>query len=202
MNGGSGFSEMRRLVRLAGWAALIALGGWVSLPIGPVPITLQTFFIFLAAFVEGAPAAFSTVLYLVAGLMGLPVFSGGQAGPAIVFGPTAGYALSFPLMAAVCGLGRLKVLGPIVGVRPFVPWSYGPYLIKMLGFGLLGLALLYLCGSIGLVINLGLSFPAALGLNLTFVPGDLVKMFVAATLSCDLARASSKTSLKKTASQA
>lgn len=175
------FSQVRRLVRLAVWAAFMALGAWVSLPIGPVPITLQTFFIFLAAFAEGPAAYQAVLLYLGAGLLGLPVFAGGLAGPALVFGPTAGYALSFPLMAAICGLGRPDGTGQKRQV-----------LAKALVFGFLGLALVYLCGAVGLCLNAGYAFPAALAINLAFIPGDSAKVVCAALVAFGLARSRAK----------
>jgi biotin transport system substrate-specific component len=182
------FNEMRRLVRLAVWAAFMALGAWVSLPIGPVPITLQTFFIFLAAFIEGPMAALAVLMYVAAGLIGLPVFTGGQAGPAIILGPTAGYVLSFPLMALISSLGR----GSKTSSYKPTP-SSKTVLVKMLIFGFLGLAIVYLCGSVGLVINAKFSFPAALALNVTFLPGDLAKVVCAAIVACGLARARART---------
>jgi biotin transport system substrate-specific component len=160
--------EMRSLVRHAVWASLIALGAWAALPLAVVPITLQTFFLFLAAFVEGPRAYLAGVLYLLAGLIGLPVFTGGQTGPALIFGPTAGYALSFPLVMAIAGLGKGKGK---------------PSTRKMACFGVLALLTLYLCGSTGLVLNLGLSFLAALAVNITFVLGDTLKIVGAVIVS-------------------
>ncbi|MDR2388128.1 MAG: biotin transporter BioY [Deltaproteobacteria bacterium] len=207
-------SQTRRLVRLSIWAAFMALGAWVSLPIGPVPITLQTFFIFLAAFVDGPRASLSVLLYLGAGLLGLPVFAGGLAGPALVFGPTAGYALAFPLMALICGLGRARGKNPILGsaqanlsegqadsvfTKPNRLTRPGPALAKTLFFGLLGLAFVYLCGSIGLVLNMAFSFPAALAINITFIPGDLAKVVAAALVALTLSRTGSRSLAKSQA---
>ncbi|MDR1310247.1 MAG: biotin transporter BioY [Deltaproteobacteria bacterium] len=166
------WENARRLARLAVWAAFMALGAWVVIPVAFIPVTLQTFFIFLAGFAEGPRAAISAALYLGAGLLGLPVFSGGQAGPALVFGPSVGYAFSFPAVAAICGLGRGKGR---------------PGLARMLPLGLAGMALMYSCGSLGLVVNAGFSWPAALFLNVTFLPGDLAKMVCAALAARSLA---------------
>jgi biotin transport system substrate-specific component len=161
-------AEMRRLVRLAVWASLIALGAWVALPVGPVPVTLQTFFLFLAAFMEGPVACLAAVLYVLAGLVGLPVFTGGRVGPALLFGPTAGFALAFPLMVALAGLARKKVK---------------PLFSRFLAFGLLGLAVLYLGGVIGLILNLNMTITGAIYLSLSFLPGDLTKLFCAALVA-------------------
>ncbi|MDR0354879.1 MAG: biotin transporter BioY [Deltaproteobacteria bacterium] len=171
-------SEMRRLVRLAVWASLMALGAWVVIPVGAVPVTLQTFFIFLAAFVEGPRASLAATLYLLAGLVGLPVFAGGQAGPSLLFGPSAGYALSFPLVAALAGLGRGE--GSSGGTA------------RLAGAALASLALLYFCGSVGLAANHGLNFKAALAVNLTFAPFDLMKILCAGLVASRIAKRRSK----------
>ncbi|MDR2368783.1 MAG: biotin transporter BioY [Deltaproteobacteria bacterium] len=182
------FSQMRRMVRLAVWAGFMSLGAWVSIPVGPVPITLQTFFIFLAAFIEGPSACLAVLLYLGAGFLGLPVFTAGLAGPAVLLGPTAGYALCFPITAAICGLARR----PLAARRP-------PSLPRMIFFGLVGLAVLYLCGALGLVINMGFAFKAALAVNVTFLPGDLAKVAGASLVALGLARSGARLFSKETA---
>ncbi|MDR1488099.1 MAG: biotin transporter BioY [Deltaproteobacteria bacterium] len=165
-------SQMLGVVRLAIWGAMMALGAWISFPVGPVPITMQTYFLFVAGFVEGPRAAWAAGLYLLAGLLGLPVFTGAVAGPALMLGPTVGYALSFPLIAAICGLGRRKpVQSP---ARLFL-------------FGLIAIAVLYLCGSIGLTFTRGLSLTSAIGVNLVFIPGDLIKLSAAVAVVMGLA---------------
>jgi biotin transport system substrate-specific component len=163
MNSDITVKQMHTTVRLAVWGALMALGAWVAIPIGPVPITLQTYFIYLAGFREGPKAGFAAILYLLAGLLGLPVFAGGVAGPAIILGPTAGYALGFPLTAAIAGLGKSK----------------DPSLGRLFFFGILAMLFTYLAGSIGLMFTRGLSFMAAVGINLVFIPGDVIKLAAA-----------------------
>jgi len=74
-------------------------------PLAPnVPITLQTLWVYLAGVVLGplwAGVAFT--LYLLAGLVGLPVFAGGNAGLGVVLGPTGGFLIGFPLAAMTIG---------------------------------------------------------------------------------------------------
>ncbi|MFD1633467.1 biotin transporter BioY [Haloplanus ruber] len=74
-------------------------------PLAPnVPITLQTLWVYLAGVVLGplwAGVAFT--LYLLAGLVGLPVFAGGNAGLGVVLGPTGGFLIGFPLAAMTVG---------------------------------------------------------------------------------------------------
>ncbi|MEM8749369.1 MAG: biotin transporter BioY [Pseudomonadota bacterium] len=70
----------------------------------PVPVTLQTLAVFGIAAAYGRNLAVATILfYLAQGLVGMPVFAGAAAGPAYLFGPTAGYLAGFVVAAAIVG---------------------------------------------------------------------------------------------------
>ena len=88
---------------IAVFAALIAvLSLTPAVPVGPVPITLQTLGVALAGLVLGPLRGFlAVVLYLIVGFVGLPVFAGGAAGLAVLGKPSAGYLLSFPIAALI-----------------------------------------------------------------------------------------------------
>ncbi|MDR3152978.1 MAG: biotin transporter BioY [Deltaproteobacteria bacterium] len=158
--------------RAALWAALIAAGAWLSIPLGPVPVTLQTFFVLLCGFTEGPRAWKAVALYVGAGLAGFPVFSGGVAGPALLFGPTAGFALSFPPAAALAGMGARA----------------GGGFARLFAFGALATALIYAAGAIGICVNLSLSWGKSFLAVLPFVPGDAVKLAAAALCAAGPAR--------------
>jgi len=165
-------AEMLALVRVALWAALIALGGWLSLPVLGVPFSLQTFFVILAGLLEGPKIGASAAgLYLLAGFLGLPVFAGGLGGPAILFRPSAGFALAFPLGAAVAGLAGRHSRGRVSFLRALIPALVG------------GLAIIYAFGYVGLLLNTDLSPEAAALTLLPFLPGDLLKFTAAALLA-------------------
>jgi biotin transport system substrate-specific component len=158
-------------VRAALWAALIAVGAMVAIPIGPVPITLQSFFLILCGFVEGPKAFFPPLLYLLAAVVGLPVLAGGAAGPGFLLGPTAGFALAFPLAALVAGLA-----------------VYRPGPLSYLLFGALATIITNASGMLGLHINLSLSYTKALYVVLPFLPGATLKLLVATALMGSAAR--------------
>ncbi|WP_242394608.1 biotin transporter BioY [Anaeromyxobacter oryzisoli] len=153
------------------WTALlgacIAIGAWLQLPIGPVPFTLQPIFVFLAGYLLGplgGPAA--VLLYVAAGVLGLPVFAGGASGIGVLFGPTGGYLVGFVLGAGVTGLAA----------RPGRPlgWPGG------IAAGAAALAVAYAAGALQLRAVLGLSWRAALVLGvLPFVLQDAVKVALA-----------------------
>jgi biotin transport system substrate-specific component len=90
---------------LAG-SALIALAAQVAvpLPFSPVPVTAQTFAVLLVAGTLGARlGAVSVALYVLEGLVGIPVFAGGASGIARLAGPTGGYLVGFVAAALVVG---------------------------------------------------------------------------------------------------
>ena len=86
------------------FAVLVAIGAQIEIPNQPVPFTLQTFFVLSAGALLGKRgAAMSMSLYLILGVIGLPVFSGGAFGLAKILGPTGGYLLAFPIAAFAVG---------------------------------------------------------------------------------------------------
>lgn len=169
--------EIRLLVRLVIWAALIGVGGWLTLPLPPVPISLQTFFIVMVGLVEGPKyGAMAVGLYLGAGLLGLPVFAGGVGGPSILFGPTAGFALAFPLAAAVAGLASRR---RALELGKQVPGFWRIFFVSVFG----SILLINTCGFLGLLVNTDLEAGVAFKVVLTFIPGGLFKCAAAASLA-------------------
>jgi len=161
--------EIRRLVRLTLWAALIGAGAWLTIPLPVVPLSLQTFFVLLAGLAEGPrSAALAASLYLLAGFLGLPVFAGGLGGPSIIFRPSAGYALAFPLMAAVAGLASR--------------WGR-PGFGRAFFWALAATGLSHFCGFWGIWLNTGQA-PLVVAKSLfIFLPGSLLKALAAASLA-------------------
>ncbi len=88
--------KLRMTVYASLLAALMAVGAYIAVPIGPVPIVLQNLFILLAGLLLGSKWGLASVaVYLLAGALGLPVFSGGTGGIARFAGPTGGYLLAY-----------------------------------------------------------------------------------------------------------
>jgi biotin transport system substrate-specific component len=89
-------SELKMTVYSALFVALIAMGAFIAIPIGPVPIVLQNMFVLLAGIILGPVWGVACVsIYLLIGLAGLPVFAGGTSGIGKLFGPTGGYLLAY-----------------------------------------------------------------------------------------------------------
>ncbi len=119
------------MIWIVAFSALTAIGAQIEIPHVPVPYTLQTLFVLLAGGVLGRRnGSLSQVLYLLAGMIGLPVFAGFGGGFGRLLGPTGGYLLSFPIAAYCTGVVAenaptilRSILAMVVGL--FVIFSLG-----------------------------------------------------------------------------
>ncbi len=133
---------VRKLAMVLFGSVLVGMSAQVSVPMYPVPMTLQTLAISLIGLTYGARLAGVTLLaYLAQGAAGLPVFAGGAAGLAYMAGPTGGFLLGFVAMAWLTGLlverglargpGQLFLAAFIPALLLFVPgvlwlWAVTP----------------------------------------------------------------------------
>ena len=86
------------------FSLLTALAAQIVIPIGPVPITAQTFAVLLSGALLGSRlGAMAMIMYLIEGTSGLPFFYGGHGGVAHLLGPTGGYLVAFPAAAFITG---------------------------------------------------------------------------------------------------
>ncbi|WP_051202525.1 biotin transporter BioY [Desulfovibrio aminophilus] len=161
-------APLHRLVWTALLAAAVAAGAWIVVPIGPVPVSLQPLFVFLAGYALGPRrGALCILLYILAGVIGLPVFAGGRSGPAQLLGPTGGYLLGFVLSAWITGLAT-------GGHGRALTWVRG------LGFGIPALIAAYVPGVFWLRHVLDTDWTRALALGLApFLPWDCLKIVAA-----------------------
>ena len=152
---------------LAG-AALTAGLAQVAIPLWPVPITGQTLAVLLVGASLGATrGAISMVVYALAGLVGLPVYSDHTAGAAVLLGPTGGYILGFVLAAAFTGLLAER------------RWERR-FLAGMLAF-VAGSVVVFLVGLPWLKVSLGLTWSQTLADGLyPFIIGGVIKAVIAA----------------------
>jgi biotin transport system substrate-specific component len=167
-------TSIKGIVYAALFGALTAAGAYIVIPLPPVPITAQTFFVNLAAILLGGPlGALSQLVYILLGIVGMPVFHGGKAGIGILFGPTGGYLLSFIIAAFVIGLiARAKK-------APGIFWNVFAMAIGML--------IIYFIGSLQLAYVAKISFRKALTVGvLPFIPGDIIKILLAAIIASRL----------------
>ena len=146
-------------------AAVLCVLGPLTVPIGAVPISLANFVICLSAWLLGPKfGTLSVAIYLVLGLVGIPVFSGYGAGLAKVAGPTGGYLVGYLLLAFIGGL--------------FIEKSKGQPVVSAVGL-ILGDAACYVLGTAWFVFQMQCELGYALAVCVyPFVLLDLAKIVV------------------------
>jgi biotin transport system substrate-specific component len=146
----------------------LAICSWISVPMVPVPVTMQTFGVLVLGAMCGWRLAFSaSLVYLAEGALGLPVFAGGAAGAHYLLGPTGGYLISFPLAAAF--IGYLAQKG----------WTVG--LLRTLGAMLLGHGFILTTGTAYLATRIGMDHALAVGFA-PFLLGSILKSALASSI--------------------
>lgn len=168
---------VRDLSYISLFATLIAVSGYIviPLPISTVPVTAQTLAVMLAGgLLPPIHAATSVLVFLMMGAIGIPVFAGGSAGLGIIVGKTGGYLIGFLAGALLISLLKGK----------------GPGFIRMLAANTAGgVIVVYTFGVLWLnyVTGIGISKAVIFG-ALPFIPGDIVKIVIAAIITLKLNR--------------
>lgn len=165
-------SRARHIVLILTGALLIYLTSRILIPVpgSPIPMTGQTFGVLLVGGALGFRRGLAaTLLYVLLGLVGLPVFAEGKSGLEVVLGARFGYVIGFLLAASL--VGRLAELG----------WDRN--LLGALGAMAIGNALIYVVGLPWLAVVTGRSATEAIQVGLLpFLFGDVLKLVLAAVL--------------------
>lgn len=163
---------MKDMTLTAVTAALICIAGPMTIAAGPIPLSLATFAVYLAGAILGKKyGTLAAALYLLIGLIGVPVFSGFSGGFQKLAGVTGGYLIGYLPCAFFAGLGAERA--EKVGRKWMLPTMM-----------LLGTAVLYLIGTAWFMAQTGNSLSAALGLCvLPFLPGDAAKILAVTLLA-------------------
>jgi biotin transport system substrate-specific component len=162
--------SLQPMVHAALFVALISMGAFIAIPIGPVPIVLQNMFVLLAGLILGpAWGAGCVAVYLLVGMAGLPVFAGGTSGIGKLFGPTGGYLLGYLPAVLVTG-----TVSRVLGKTAFRD------VLAMIA----GSAVLYSIGVPWLKLAFSLSWGQAVAMGMApFLLGDAVKIAGAAIIA-------------------
>lgn len=158
----------------------------LNIPVSPVPISLGSMAVYFVVTVLGMKrGTISVLLYILLGLVGLPVFSNFTGGAGKLFGPTGGYIIGYIFLALIFG-GAIE---------------YGTKLIKnellvsIVG-GIVGTLVLYLFGTVWLAILLQKDFVSALWLGvIPYIPGDIIKFILAMAIGVQLRKRLKKADL-------
>lgn len=142
----------------------------IPIPISPVPITLTNLVLYVSVFLLGwKRSTISYIIYLLLGLVGLPVFSGFSGGLGKFAGPTGGYLVGFIFLTIIAGFFVDRFSGSI----PF-------YIVGML----LGSAVMYAFGTVWLAAQLDLTFAQGLAAGvIPYLLGDAVKIAIAVIIA-------------------
>lgn len=148
-------------------SAIMCIAGPNSIPIGPVPISLTNLVIYIAAYVLTAvPCMISVMVYLLLGIVGLPVFSGYIGGIGKIMGPTGGYLIGFIITGFICS---------------YVIWKFADKIYMHVIGMVVGLLVAYLFGTVWFCVVYKTTFIAALTTCVfPFLLGDAIKIIIAA----------------------
>lgn len=157
--------QITRFVLTALFAALIAAGAFIKIPLAPAPVTLQTLFALLAATIlPPAMVLLSVVSYLLLGAIGLPIFTTG-GGLAAMLGPTGGFLIGM-IPGVLAGSLIMKTMENRVRLASIIS-------------AIATTALIYLVGLPWMSVQLNLSFTATLAAGLLpFIVGDTLKIII------------------------
>lgn len=159
---------IRDITQISLMAALTAIGAYISIPIGPVPITLQTMFVLMSGIILGSKrGAIAQMVYMIVGLIGIPVFAGGSGGIGSILTPSFGFIFGFIAMAYITGYLYER------GVNVWLSCLAGSVVLYLIGIPYMAFILnSYLGNSFDLlkILNLGL---------IPFIPGDSLKVIAA-----------------------
>ena len=156
--------KLQNLVRCSCCAALMAVCAWLAVTVGDVALTMQTFGVFLTLLLlGGGKGTVACVVYLLLGIIGLPVFSGFHGGLGVLLGPTGGYLWGFLLMS-LCYWILKKPMGELAAM-------------------IFGLLACYLCGTLWFYFVYGGSLLAVLlKCVVPYLVPDGIKLFLALTI--------------------
>jgi biotin transport system substrate-specific component len=166
-------TQLRMTVYASLLAALTAVGAYLSIPIGPVPIVLQNMFVLLSGLLLGSRWGLASIgVYILAGACGLPVFAGGLGGISRIVGPTGGYILGYLPGVFIAGLIAEKT---------------GKRMIYDVIAMVCGSIIIYSCGLIWLKILTGMTLSKTLAVGMyPFLIGDALKIAAAAVIAKSL----------------
>ena len=159
--------KIRTMTRVALFAALTAVGAFISIPLGYSSITLQTFFTAMAGCVLGPwYGALSQLVYVALGLVGLPIFTRG-GGIGYLMQPTCGFLIGL--------IPAAWVIGRIAGRKP-EPTQIVP--ACLLGYGVLyAIGVPYMALILNTFLGKGMGFSAIMWAGMIpFLPGDMIKI--------------------------
>ncbi|MDR0503224.1 MAG: biotin transporter BioY [Treponema sp.] len=162
------------------FAALIAVSGFFIIPIGVIPVVLKNLFVVLAGTVLGGIyGGLAVLVFLAAGLIGIPVFVIG-GGIGVFNTPLGGYLAGYFFASLAAGLICGK---PKTGEKK----ANALLLLRITAASAAGFSIILFCGVFYMMRLNSITFPAAMAAGfLPFIPGDLIKLAASVPLALKL----------------
>ncbi len=167
----------KEMILVSLFTALTAIGAFLSIPLGDVPITLQSMFAILAGLLLGPKlGSLSQIVYILLGLSGVRIFSNFSGGPQAILKPSFGFLIGFAFAAFI--IGKIAHNGETIDFkRIFMATLMGTFVIY-----LFGLPYMYI------ILNnvMGKAVPLSVAIKtgcLIFLPGDLLKAILSSLVA-------------------
>lgn len=170
----------QKIVTCAMLTAVTALLSLIAIPMpSMIPISLQCFAVALCGYFAGSlMGTVSVTVYILIGMVGVPVFAGMRGGFAVLFGATGGFIIGFIPLCLLCGGFGLSMKGG----------KY--YHITAIALGITGLLICHLCGIVQFMLVMGTDFPTAfLTASLPYIAKDILCITAAYPVSNILKKA-------------
>lgn len=152
--------KTKEIVLIGIFPALMAITAGISIPIGSVPITLQTMFVMLTGLILGKKMGFiAMTIYLILGMIGVPVFAGYQSGLSVILGPSGGFLLAFPFASFLVGFLNEKKQHILLST-------------------FLGTVFIYIIGIPWMMYVLSWEVIPTISYMTVFFPGDVIKIAI------------------------
>lgn len=162
------------------FTSLTAIGAFISLPLGALSISLQSLFVILSGIILGPKlGAFSQIVYVILGLIGIPIFSGFTGGIQSIMKPSFGFIIGFVFAA--------YLVGKVVHNKK-IPFKKSIWLGSFIGILIIyafGLPYMYYILNIFMENNFSFLEIIQMGL-IIFIPGDFIKFIIASFLGIKL----------------
>ncbi|NLY76921.1 MAG: biotin transporter BioY [Tissierellia bacterium] len=174
--------KTKEMILVSLFTSLTAIGAFLSIPLGEVPITLQSMFSLLSGMLLGPKlGSLSQGLYILLGLLGVRIFSNFSGGPQHIFKPSFGFLIGFIIASYV--VGKMTYKRASLGFkRIFIASLLGTFIIYLIGIPYMYFIFNYVVGK-----ELGLLTVLKIGC-LIFIPGDIIKAIVASFVASKLAK--------------
>ncbi len=167
----------KEMTLVAMFTGLTAVGAFISIPLGEVPITLQTLFVILSGLILGPKlGALSQIVYIFLGLIGVPIFAGFSGGLQTVMKPSFGFVIGFVFATYI--IGKIAHFGSEISTKNiWIASLIGTIVIYLFGIP-------YMYYILNIVMAKGLSFETVIKMGcLLFLPGDFLKLVVASVVT-------------------